>query len=89
MDLWPTRGHENQIRRPRKAGTHSGWIPAFAGMTNLSDFQEGRRRRGISHCSENRGAGVSPAVARASCPRHVRPLMAHFHGFWVPVSRRA
>ena len=27
-----------------------------------------REKRGISLCFENRGAGVPPAVARASCP---------------------
>jgi len=35
MGLWPTRGNENQRRRPRESGDPLSvkWIPAFAGMT--------------------------------------------------------
>jgi hypothetical protein len=38
MGLRPTRGNENQRRRPRESGDPLSvkWIPACAGMTRLS-----------------------------------------------------
>ena len=67
-----------------KEGTFS-WFPGAAG--------------GMADCSEKRRAGVSPAVARASCPcagagrsrrprarrpRPVGPTAGHFHRCWAP-----
>ncbi len=40
MGLWPTRGNENQGRRPRESGDPLSvkWIPACPGMTYMARF---------------------------------------------------
>jgi len=66
------------------------------GTARIADFLKDESLR----CFENRGAGILPAVARASCPRagagrsrdrgrDARATSVHFHGFRVPVGQRA
>ena len=73
--------HSAQNNIPRSARNDISWFPRVRQPTNMSN------------CFENRGAGVPPAVARASCPRprarrprHIRPRSAHFS--WFPGARQ-
>ena len=83
--------HSAQNNIPRSARNDISWFPRVRQPTNMSN------------CFENRGAGVPPAVARASCPRagagrsrdrgrDARATSVHcrpiFRGFRVPVSGR-
>ena len=65
MGLWPTRANEN----PLDIRTY-GHAMACPYNGRQSDFQESRRRQGISHCTENTQSGI-PRFARNDIPNMV------------------
>ena len=75
MGLWPTRANENPLDI-RTCG-HAMACP-YNGRQ--SDFQENRRRRGISQCFENNQSEI-PRFARNDSPKEVftRVLVGAIH----------
>jgi hypothetical protein len=75
--------------------------PHSKALRAFSCFLGARQPTGMSDCSENgcaEGAlecgGLTPpwkaeATAKAASSRRTPRRFAHFHAFWVPVSRRA